>query len=277
MFRSPSQVLAIHALLLTAGPAIIGCAPMVEEKVAEAVVTSALETSRNGGVGRSITELHQPHEQGCVQDPVAAAADAAARPPVGLFPDGCLQKTAEGPWLHADFDRCTGVFGRVELSGGMDALFEPAASDCLVHADITDRGDFTANERPLDYEAAADIRYEDGHRDVDWAAHWRGTTRRGRHVEQSSSLNVLVDEQTSCLDIVGSTEGRVGPYEFATTIDGLTICPEACPASGEVWAELRGKLRDRSITVIFDGSNLAIVEGWTGRTFEVEMVCSPES
>jgi len=262
------------AALLAALPAL-GCAQMAEEKVAEAVVTSALQTSRNGGVGRNIAEIQQRDELGCINDPEAAAADAAARPPVGLFPATCINKVADGVHLHADFADCTGVFGRVSLSGGMDAVFEPVG-DCRMHADITDSGDFTANDRALDYEADADILYEDGYRDVDWAAHWEGTTRRGREVEQRSSLNVLVDDETNCLDIVGSTQGRVDEWEFSTTIQDLSICPDACPTAGLVEAELEGKLRDRSISVEFDGANVAYEQGWTGREFEVEMVCGPE-
>jgi hypothetical protein len=254
----------------------LGCAEVLEEKAAAAVVTSALQTSRNGGVGRNLTEMEQPYERnGCIDDPAEAAADAAARPSVGLFPATCITKTADGAHLHADFDGCTGVFGRVTMVGGMDAVFEPAG-ECRMHASITDSGDFTANDRPLDYEADADILYRDGYRDVDWAAHWEGTTRRGRHVEQSSSLNVLVDTDTNCLDLVGTTRGRVDEWEFSTVIDDLSICPDACPTSGVVEATLEGRRKDRTLSVEFDGSNTAYVTGWTGREFELEMVCGGE-
>lgn len=272
MFETPRAMCC--AALLVSLPAL-GCAQVVEEKVAEAVVTSALQTSRNGGVGRTITEIQQRDDEGCIDDPVAAAADAAARPPVGLFPASCLVKEADGVHLHADFDGCTGVFGRVSLHGGMDAVFE-SSGECRMHADIVDSGDFTANERPLDYEAQADIRYHDSYRDVDWSAHWEGTTRRGKDVEQTSSLNVRVDEESTCLDIVGSTHGRVDRWDFGTVIEDLTICPDQCPSSGMVEATLEGELRDRRITVEFDGSSVAYVTGWTGREFEVDMVCGPD-
>lgn len=264
----------LTALALLLALPLAGCAQIVEEKVATAVVTSTLQTSRNEGAGRFVAELEQRDEEGCINDPVAAAADAAARPAVGLFPASCLTKQASGETIHAEFDDCTGVFGRVTLRGGMDAVFESTGS-CRIHADIDDSGDFTANGKPLDYHAEADVLYRDGYRDIDWHADWEGTTRRGRHVEQRSSLNVLAEEETNCLDIVGTTEGRVDRWDFGTTIEELTICPSACPTSGRVEAQLEGEYRDRSLTIEFDGSDRAWVKGWTGREFEVEMVCGP--
>jgi len=39
---------------------------------------------------------------------------------------------------------------------------------------------------------------------------------------------------------------------------------------------LQGKLRDRTMRIDFDGSNVAKVTGWCGSEYEVEMVCSGE-
>jgi hypothetical protein len=111
---------------------------------------------------------------------------------------------------------------------------------------------------------------------VDWNAHWTGTTRRGRDIEQTSSLVVVSDDESGCVAIDGTTEGAVASWEFDTSVTGLSICPEACPAAGVVEATLHGELRDRTIRVEFDGSDVAQVVGWTGREFDVEMVCAGE-
>ena len=252
---------------------LAGCGHPLEEEVASAVVTSALETNRNGGTGNLVVQLRQPAADACLSDPVAAAADAASRPAVGLYPVDCLQKTADGSTVHAEFNSCTGPFGRITLLGGVDAAFQPAA-DCKLHADVNDSGDLTANGRPLEYSAGAEIAFADGSWDVAWSAHWTGTTKRGRTVEQTSSLQVLVDDQSSCRTIDGTTQGHVDDWEFDTAIDGLAICPDACPAAGSVVANLKGKLRDRTMRVDFDGSSVARVTGWSGTEYQVDMVCS---
>lgn len=257
--------------------ALPGCAGSLEEEVGEAVVSSALETGNTGPQGRFIVDARAlPGDESCIADPAAAAADAASRPAVGLYPEGCLAKTADGAAVHADFDGCTGPFGRVTLEGGMDAVFSPREG-CRMHADVADRGDFTANDRPLDYSAEADITYRTDGRDVQWRAHWTGTTARGRDIEHDSDLFVQADDDTGCLAVAGSTEGHVGQWQFGTTIEGLRICPEACPEAGVVEATLEGKYRDRTIRVEFDGSNVAQVTGWSGREFEVDMVCGADA
>ena len=103
--------------IVAAAVALTGCGQTLEERVATAVVTSALETTRNGGAARQLVELEERDANGCITDPAAAAADAASRPPNGLFPEGCLAKTAEGSTLYAQFNGCTGVFGKVQTIG----------------------------------------------------------------------------------------------------------------------------------------------------------------
>jgi hypothetical protein len=254
---------------------LTGCGKSLEEEVATAFVASALDTGRNGATGQYAVDARQPTDDGCLDDAAFVAAEAASHPSAGLYPQGCLKKTADGTELHAEFDSCTGPFGRVTLVGGMDATFQ-AVPGCKVHADVNDSGDFTANEQPLDYSAGADISFADGTWDVAWNAHWTGTTRRGRTVEQTSWLQVQIDDASSCRAVDGTTQGHVDEWEFSTKISGLKLCPDACPAAGSVEGTLQGKLRDRTMRVDFDGSNVAKVTGWSGSEFDVEMVCSGE-
>ncbi len=257
------------SIAIIATASLTGCALDVEKEFATAVVTSALETPKKQTAGREIAE---GLSEDCNLSAEDAAAEAADRPSVGLYPSGCAAKVAEGADMHVEFDGCTGIFGRVELYGGLDAALE-VTGECLLRAEIVDSGDLTANGRELIYEATADIEVLDGARDVAWNAHWIGTTRRGREIEQRSELQVLVDHPTSCLAIDGTAEGHIGEYDYGIDIETLAICPDACPSAGFVDAHWQGRWRDRRITVEFDGSNVAQVVGWSGREFEVEMVC----
>ena len=86
----------------------------------------------------------------------------------------------------------------------------------------------------------------------------------------------VVDLGTDCRDIVGALRGQVGDRRYQATIESLVICPERCPGPGRVEAQIEGEQRDRTLTVRFDGSNRAQVTGWSGREFEVDLVCGED-
>lgn len=247
-----------------------GCAQDMEEEFAEGVVAASLETTRNETAGRPAVDSVR---SACLLDAEAAAQEAADRPVVGLFPATCVEKQAEGSALHVDYSDCTGPLGRVKLNGGVDAFFE-SKDDCSLHVEILDRGNLTTNGRPLDYDASADVRVTASERHIDWTGHFTGTTRRGKPIQQRSKLAIVLQHASSCVSLDGRIDGEVGRnLKYDADISGLSACPGACPSAGTVRATLDGKLRDRTVKVVFDGSSTAKVTGWTGREFEVEMVC----
>lgn len=264
--RAPLFVLAAAGLFLG------GCGQLIEEELAEASVESALQTSRSAGTGKVV--IDGVDTASCLT-PESAAAEAAARPTVGLYPSSCAEKTADGASVHVELSDCTGAFGRVHLRGGVDAKFSGETCDA-VHAEIVDSGDLTGNERPIDYSASADIKVRDALRDVAWSGHWTATTRRDKEVEQTSDLSVVVDTTNDCLTIGGTTSGHVGELDVDATLEGLTVCPEACPSAGTVTVHADGRWKERSLTIDFDGSNTASVKTASGRSFEVEMVCNDD-
>jgi hypothetical protein len=170
-----------------------------------------------------------------------------------------------------EFDGCTGPFGRVRLDGAVDATFA-LTGECRLRADIVDAG-LTANERPLDYRATADITVSDGAHEIDWNAHTAGTTRRGRTVEQVSELHVVLDRETSCRTLEGNVEGTVDSFEYNWGVTGMAVCPGECPTSGTVKAAWHRARRERTFTVEFDGSNLAHVTMPSGRQRDIAMLC----
>lgn len=268
MLTRPAKV-PVFALL-AAG--LTGCG-QIEQQVVEASVQSALETSRNSGIGKLAYESVEPKT--CL-DPAAAAAEAAARPSVGVYPSSCAEKVASGDSLHVELDDCTGAFGRVHLNGGIDADFSSSACDRL-HADVVDSGDLTVNDRALEYGATAEITVDGALRNVAWAGHWSTTTRRGKEIAQTSDLDLVIDTTTDCLTVDGTARGHWGDYDFDKTIEGLQICPDACPSAGTVRAEIEGWAKDRSLVIEFDGSEIARVTGTDGELYEVTMVCSGDA
>lgn len=216
-----------------------------------------------------------PEAEGeCVDDPAAVAAAAARRPSVALMPSSCVQKTAEGSHVHVELDGCRGRFGRSTLDGGLDAELTRTAA-CQLHVDVAGNDDLVANGHPLDYAASADVALVGGGQKLDWHAEWSGVTPKGRDISQETDLNVLADGATSCVDVTGAAHGDVDGHGYDLSIDGLHVCPDLCPSTGTVHATLDGRRRDWTLTVQFDGSTRAHVEGWSGREFDVAMACTP--
>jgi hypothetical protein len=254
-------------LILAASTA--GCAVDIEKEFATAAVTSSLESARKQNAAGEVVEAVSD----CNLTAEDAVQEAADRPVVGLYPATCVTKNPDGDDLHVQYDGCTGVFGKADISGGIDAHVE-VTGECQLFADITDTGDLTNHGQPFDYSATADVVVSEGMRDVDWRASWSGLTKKGRTIEQTSEFNVLVDDASSCRDISGAAEGIVdGEYPYEITIANLSICPEACPSKGTVVAQWQGFRKEREVTIDFDGSDVAVVTGWSGRTFDVPMVC----
>jgi hypothetical protein len=267
MIRAYLPSLAVVAS--TFGLLAAGCAQDDEYDLAVASTTSALEVSQSGGTGKSVFD--GINEASC-GDPASAANLAASIPTAMLYPAGCETKTTDQSDVHVQFSACTGPFGRRQLNGGLDATFAGCTNGRL-HADVVDSGNLTGNGRPIHYKASADVTVDGDTRDVAWTASWSATTRRGRHVEHQSNLDIRIDA-SQCLDVAGTTAGHVDEFQFGSEIDGLTVCPDRCPSAGTVGITREGRLGERTLTIRFDGSERAHVTGARGRTFDVPLVCS---
>jgi hypothetical protein len=250
--------------------ALNGCSFDPDQELAEASVSSALSTSKNTRMTRATTE--HVAADGCL-DPSAAAAEAAAQPTAGLYPEGCVSKRADGPSLHVEYDDCTGPFGHVTLAGGIDAELSEKSCDVL-HAVVADSGDLTANDERVEYTASADITADGDLRMLDYTGDWTSKTRRGEDVFVTADLDIVVDRASACVEVSGTSSGHLGEHEFTARTEGYKVCPDACPSAGrtEVQIEL---YRDRTIVVEFDGSDVAKVTV-DDKEHEVTMVCEGE-
>lgn len=244
---------------------LAACGPS-EDDFATAIVTSALQSPQAQELSDDVVDAP------CgMLTAERAAAEAAARPAVALYPESCVEKTADDATVHVSFDGCTGPFGRMRLDGGVDALFE-VTGECRLRADLHDTG-LKGNDRPLEYQATADIEVQPGVHDIDWNAHVSGTTRRGRSIEQVSVMHVVLDRATSCRTLEGTTDGNVDGFEYDWGVTDMSICPGQCPSSGIVKAAWHRGRRERNFKVEFDGSSTAHVTLPSGDTRDVAMVC----
>src|SRR6185436_20731534 len=134
-----------------------------------------------------------------------AAADAAqaveTKPITGLSPEGCATKTRDGDNVHVEFNSCTGPFGLVRLKGGIDVTFS-VAPDGALHATLKSES-LTLQDRPVTYNATADVTVDGTERNLTWSGKWTSETLAGAPVEHSSSGDLTVDLATSCVSFTG--------------------------------------------------------------------------
>jgi hypothetical protein len=251
---------------------LAGCGGIAEEEIASAAVTSALEISKNSATGNAVLEAKYAEPPSSCSTPEQAAARAAATPSAVLRPSTCITKTADGASVHAELASCTGIFGRRILNGGLDARFEACEGGAQT-AEIHDSGDLTANGRPLSYQAKAVLATVEGGRDVTYTAQWSGTTARGRFVTGNAELAVWVADPSGCIRVTGDANGRVDDIAFQKTISGFALCPDQCPTDGRLDVTVQGKRGERTMTITFDGTDRAKVIGFSGRHFDVPLVC----
>lgn len=262
------RYVALAALLL---PTLTGCGLDMEEEAATAIVQSALDSAKQQSTARQVAEVAS---EDCDISAEQMAHEAAEAPVVGLYPSSCVAKTADGASVHAQYDHCTTLFGTSDISGGLDSTIE-STGECTLRADIADSGDLTNHERPYTYVATADITVLPGERDVIWNAHWTGTTQKDQAIEQTGKWHFLYRLSTGCYDFDGSAEGKVDETPYDYEITDLSICEDQCPSKGTIVAHWDSTYGEGEMLVEFDGSDVAKVTGWTGREFQVEMVCSP--
>jgi hypothetical protein len=249
--------------------ALVGCAADDQEEIASASTTSALQSSQNGSLSHTTFALDPTG----ICDARQAAAAAAASPVLGMYPEGCATKTVVGARVHLQLDDCAGPFGKVHVSGGIDATFAEGKTCGYFTASFHGGPDLTANGRALKYDGTADIHVEDGKRIVALTDTAAGTTKRGRDFTRTATLSVAIDDVAGCEDIDGSAHGTIGPWEVDGTISGFHVCDGRCPTSGSLKAVKHGALADKTLTISFDGSDDAHVTGWRGRKFNVPLAC----
>jgi hypothetical protein len=248
--------------------ALEGC--ISNEDLAAASVSTALSGAKNTRQTRAASD-HLKKDT-CL-DASEAAAEAAAAPSAGLYPSDCVQKTAEGPSLHVEYDSCTGPFGYVHLEGGLDVDLTEKSCDVL-HAALEDSGDLRANGEAVEYTASADITADGDLRMLDYRGDWTSRTRQGQEVFVTAELDIVVDRMTACIEVSGVSSGYLGEHDFTADTRGYSVCPDACPSAGRTEVEI-DLYSERKIAVEFDGSEIAKVTV-DGEAHEVTMICAGE-
>jgi hypothetical protein len=262
------SILAAAAALV--GTAAAGCSFQPSASLADDATAAVSQAQKAAGVTRLATAPVREEDQG---NPENAANRVEGDSIAGLYPAGCVSITRTSlTELHIEFDDCTGPFGLVHLRGGIDETFSLDPNGRLV-ADLADSGDFTAEGRPVDYQAHAELRsLAPEQAEIGWQAHWEAELAQGQQVSCDTTVTILAEPATGCLTIDGTSAASVDERGLDATIEGYEVCPIECPKDGTITAT--GKSSHETVVIDFDGSSTAKVQLQNGPTYEVPLVCA---
>jgi hypothetical protein len=206
----------------------------------------------------------------------AVPAAAVGGQPSALWPSGCVTRArdaADPRAAHLTFHGCSGPFGMLDLKGSETVVFSEEEDGALV-AQIHGEA-LTANGKPIAFAATAEITFDGAVRHVNWQGAWTHENGQGTGIEHSSELSVDVDTATGCRTVNGNAKTHVGAREVDTTITDLVTCEnpdgeEACPEGKATHTSAK---MQRSVTLEFDGSDLAAVTAPSGISWDVTLVC----
>ena len=224
-------------------------------------------------------------QTGSGSDPLAAAhlvQLATKDGVVGFSPLGCAKGAPQGDAaLRITFDDCTGPLGLEHVNGSLDGQFVRDPSGALV-VQIANVDLVFGGRAVLAYSATAELAPSTSDptvRDFSWNVHWEAPSRRGLLVAHTASLNMKIDAASTgplgghCTVIDGTTNGSVGGRGLDTVIERLASCPGKCPVAGTITST--GQVSHRTLTFVFDGSDVAKVTKPDGETIDVALVCMP--
>ncbi|MBX3220100.1 MAG: hypothetical protein KF795_06235 [Labilithrix sp.] len=237
--------------------AVVGCEQSERDgEEASAVTTSALQAQSQAGLTDGLVDV----EGALAPNAEDAAKAVLERPLRGIRPEGCAKKTRAGEVVTLEMTRCTGPFGKVEITGSLVATFSKPSADVVEVAIVASQGT-TANGEPFSYAATGDVRFDGDRRFVTYRGSSSGTTKRGRDFATATDVSIVADVTTHCAKLSGASKGSVGRYELDLTFEGFEGCRDVCPSAGTARARVDGPLvKNASVEVVFDGSSTAKVK-----------------
>jgi hypothetical protein len=254
---------AVAVILTTTG---CGRFNVDEENATEGVESAQMSLTE----GTLIASGSEDEGAGCGAITAAElAAAAAARGAARFQPAGCASVAVSGTTLTYTLDECAGRLGLVHVTGTLLAQL----ADGKNGIDITVSGKgLKANRATLDLDATAVLGSDGAKCKLVVNTDSRGVTARGNAFTRTGSYTVERDPATACVSLDGQWQLDLATGRTrSTTASGLLRCADACPAAGG--QIVHTGLLGRTVTVTFDGSEVASWTSSTGRSGTVDLTC----
>lgn len=198
------------------------------------------------------------------------AAHIAANAPARFTPAGCATATATGSDVKLTLNDCTGPRGLVHVTGELDLTASVSLSGVIsVHASGSN---IMVNRATLDIDSDATYTVNGTTHTLDVQTQGSGVGPLGNDVEHMGQYTITWDPSTQCHSIAGhwSTELSSSTASATRSNDvNLMRCAAGCP-TGTITHHFLG---GASLTITFDGSNVASWSASTGKSGTVNLAC----
>ena len=199
-----------------------------------------------------------------VVTPEQAAAYAVNR--AAAIYGTCVTATATGASVAFVMNDCTGPYGLVHVTGTLTVVYSVGASSYTGTATATD---LHVNGATVDISATA-VYTPGTTKTLAVTTAGAGTGALGHTITRNGSYTL--SWTTTCVTLNGTWTTTIDLVSWNTAVTDLTRCLGACPAAGGQ-AVFHGPVR--TVTIDFDGSDVAAWHTAAGLTGTVDLVCTP--
>ncbi|HEY1553341.1 MAG TPA: hypothetical protein VGF94_00835 [Kofleriaceae bacterium] len=183
---------------------------------------------------------------------------------------GTATSTVTGATITVTLDDCTGPRGLVHVTGEIDlAVSVDATGVITVHGTATD---LQVNAATLSFDSTGVYGVMGTTHTLAVQTQGQGTGPRGTEIDHDGNYTLSWDTASQCGSIDGqwSTEFSTGVASATRSNDAnISRCTGGCPTGSLVHDFLGGK----SLTITFDGSNVAAWMLSTGASGTVNLLC----
>lgn len=181
-----------------------------------------------------------------------------------FLPAGCAVATESGLTVKVTFSNCTGPRGLREINGEVDFTISAGtggAIDVAAHA-----ADLQVGAATMSFDSTAAYTVSGSTKSLAVVTHGEGTGPLGNQIIHDGDYTATWD--ATCVSVDGSWSTEVGEKSRSTTASVMK-CQNACP-TGTI---TRDTFLGRTITITFDGTNVATWETSAGRSGTVSLPC----
>lgn len=204
---------------------------------------------------------------------VSAAVEAQLSAADLFFPAGCAAVQIEGNVVTFEFDRCTGPWGPLELSGHQTAAFSINESSGIVAVSVEGDVHGLLNSVWIRHDVDLEVSFDNGHKQVAVLGDVSAVTPLLLPIEQR--LDMVVGTDTlGCVALDGTSDTTLGVLGLTLDFDDFHRCGGVgfCP-SGAISAST--KLTHIDVALSFNGSAEVVAADGNGSSARLVVDCNP--
>ncbi len=198
------------------------------------------------------------------EEAALAAADGASR---FWQPSGCLTTSVDGRTATYTLDDCSGPYGLLHVTGVVVVTYT-IQGEGIGYESRSEGLDI--NGATVDINGQGVYNRVGTHHEIVGSINGSGVGPRGNEFTRQGNRTISWDSETRCFALDGVWMTDVEGSRWTTTVEDYEKCADACPDAG---ADIRWESARGTLSVSFDGSDVAAWESSAGRSGTVDLYC----